>query len=41
MNYPEIGEFLDAWVKKDEVALEEYRKKCLAVKAQFPKPEGF
>jgi len=40
-SYPELGEFLDAWVKKDEVALEEYRQKCLAVKAKYPKPEGF
>jgi hypothetical protein len=40
-KYPELGEFVDAWVKKDEAALEEYRQKCLAVKAQFPKPEGF
>jgi hypothetical protein len=40
-SYPELGEFVDAWVKKDEAALEEYRQKCLSVKAQFPKPEGF
>jgi len=40
-HYPEIGEFLDAWVKNDQEALEEYRQKCLAIKAQFPKPEGF
>ena len=40
-SYPEIGEFLDAWVKNDQAALEEYRQKCLAVKAQFPKPPGF
>ena len=40
-SYPELGEFVDAWVKGDDAALEEYRKKCLAVKAQFPKPEGF
>ena len=39
--YPELGEFVDAWVKNDEAALEEYRQKCLAVKAQFPKPDGF
>lgn len=39
--YPELGEFVDAWVKNDEAALEEYRQKCLAVKAQFPKPAGF
>jgi hypothetical protein len=39
--YPELGEFVDAWVKDDQVALEEYRQKCLNVKKQFPKPEGF
>lgn len=39
--YPELGEFVDAWVKNDQVALEEYRQRCLAVKAQFPKPPGF
>lgn len=39
--YPEVGEFVDAWVKNDQAALEEYRQKCLAVKAQFPKPAGF
>ena len=41
MAYPEIGEFIDAWVKNDEAASEEYRQKCLAVKAQYPKPPGF
>lgn len=40
-SYPEVGEFLDAWVKGDEAALEEYKQKCLEVKAKFPKPEGF
>lgn len=39
--YPEVGEFVDAWVKNDQAALEEYRQKCLAVKEQFPKPAGF
>lgn len=39
--YPEVGEFIDAWVKNDQAALEEYRQKCLAVKEQFPKPAGF
>ena len=39
--YPELGEFVDAWVKNDTAALEEYRQKCLAVKEKFPKPEGF
>lgn len=39
--YPEIGEFLDAWVKNDTAALEEYRQRCLDVKTKFPKPAGF
>jgi hypothetical protein len=39
--YPELGQFVDAWVKGDEAALEEYRQDCLAVKAKYPKPEGF
>lgn len=38
-NYPPIEDFADAWVKNDEDALEAYRQACLAVKAQFPKPE--
>jgi hypothetical protein len=41
MSYPEMGEFIDAWVKNDQDALEEYRQKCLAVKAKYPKPAGF
>lgn len=40
-NYPELGEFVDAWVKNDQAALEEYRRKCLAVKSKYPKPPGF
>lgn len=39
--YPELGQFVDAWVKNDTAALEEYRQACLAVKAKYPKPEGF
>jgi hypothetical protein len=39
--YPELGAFVDAWVKNDEAALEEYRQDCLAVKAKYPKPAGF
>jgi surfactin synthase thioesterase subunit len=39
--YPELGEFVDAWVKNDQAALEEYRRKCLAVKSKYPKPPGF
>jgi hypothetical protein len=41
MAYPELGQFADAWVKNDTVALEEYRQACLAVKAKYPKPAGF
>ena len=41
MSYPELGEFVDAWVKNDQEALEEYRQKCLDDKAKYPKPEGF
>ena len=37
-EYPPMEDFLDAWVKEDEVALEEYSQKCLAVKAKYPKP---
>lgn len=38
-EYPPIVDFADAWVKQDDAALEEYRQKCLAVKAKYPKPE--
>lgn len=37
--YPPVEEFLDAWVKNDTGALENYRRKCLAVKRQVPKGE--
>lgn len=40
-SYPELGEFVDAYVKGDENAMEEYKQKCLAVKAKYPKPPGF
>ena len=36
--YPSAKDFLDAWVKNDQVALEAYRQACLAVKAKYPKP---
>lgn len=41
LHYPNLGEFVDAWVKGDEAALEAYKQECLAVKARFPKPAGF
>jgi len=40
-SYPELGEFVDAWIKGDTNAMEEYKQKCLEVKAKYPKPEGF
>lgn len=36
-EYPPQEDFLDAWVKNDEQALEAYRQKCLAVKIKYPK----
>ena len=36
-EYPPIEVFVDAWVKNDQQALEDYRQKCLAVKAKYPK----
>jgi hypothetical protein len=41
LSYPNLGEFVDAWVKGDNAALEAYRQECLAVKAKYPKPAGF
>ena len=40
-SYPDLGDFVDAWVKGDEQALDEYKQKCLEVKAKYPKPAGF
>ena len=35
--YPNQSEYLDAVVKEDEVAIQEYKDKCLAVKLKYPK----
>ena len=35
--YPSQAEYLDAIVKGDEVALQQYKDKCLAVKLKYPK----
>jgi ribose 5-phosphate isomerase RpiB len=35
-SYPNMGEFVDAWVKNDFAALEAYRQQCLAIKAKYP-----
>jgi hypothetical protein len=40
-SYPELGEFVDAYIKGDAIAMEAYKQKCLEVKAKFPKPAGF
>ena len=37
--YPKQSEYLDAVVKEDEVAIQEYKDKCLAVKLKYPKVE--
>lgn len=36
-EYPNIAELADAMVKGDQVAIEAYKAKCLAVKAKYPK----
>ena len=36
-EYPPMAEYLDAIVKGDVEAEEEYKRKCLAVKAKYPK----
>lgn len=35
--YPEQSEYLDAVVKEDEVAIQVYKDKCLAIKLKYPK----
>lgn len=35
--YPAMAEYMDAMVKGDEVAMVEYKEKCMAVKAMYPK----
>jgi hypothetical protein len=37
-NYPDVGQYLDAFVKGDEAAMERYKADCLAVKESIPKP---
>ena len=38
--YPKQSEYLDAVIKEDEVAIQEYKDKCLAVKLKYPKVEA-
>lgn len=39
INYPPVEDYLDAIVKGDEAQKQAYIDACLAVKAQYPKPE--
>lgn len=36
-EYPSWKEFADAYVKNDEVGMQAYKDKCIAVKAKYPK----
>ena len=35
--YPSQAEYLDAVVKGDEIAIQQYREKCWAIKEKYPK----
>lgn len=35
--YPNQSEYLDAVVKGDEIAIQQYKEKCLAIKEKYPK----
>lgn len=37
LEYPPIEDYVDAVVKNDQVAIQEYTAKCLAIKAKYPK----
>ena len=36
-SYPSQAEYLDAVVKGDEIAIQQYKEKCLAIKEKYPK----
>ena len=38
LQYPPMGEYLDAVVKGDQAQIDKYIADCLAIKAKFPKP---
>lgn len=38
-EYPPVEMYLDALVKNDQLAIQEYINTCLAVKNKYPKPE--
>ena len=35
--YPNQSEYLDAVVKGDEIAMQQYKEKCLVIKEKYPK----
>ena len=37
--YPKQSEYLDAMVKGDDTAIQQYKDKCLAVKSKYPKEQ--
>jgi len=37
LEYPPIADFVDAYVKGDQTAIDEYVAACLAVKEKYPK----
>ena len=37
-EYPPIEDYIDGVVKGDQVQIDEYIQKCLAVKSKYPKP---
>lgn len=39
LNYPPMADYLDGLVKGDQAQIDEYVRKCLEVKAKYPKPE--
>lgn len=39
-EYPDFKDFLDAYAKDDVEGLNEYKRKCMEVKAKYPKPSG-
>jgi hypothetical protein len=38
-EYPDFKEYLDGIVKNDQLQVDNYISKCLAVKAKYPKPQ--
>lgn len=39
VSYPPITDYLDGIVKNDQAQIDDYIRKCLEVKAEYPKPQ--